>query len=248
MAARQCPSRISRKARAMNDSAASSTAPISHYDATRPAVPPLWVSYYHVIYTAVFCLAGMIVPLSLVRDMQPLDFLMIPVTCVLANVIEYVIHRWPMHRRYPYAGFMMDLHMLHHRYFFEENYRIDSFADFGLIVFPPIVLNILAFGVCPGFFLAAWWLIGWNAALLFFATVMGYYLAMQLIHVATHARDDHWVLDIPGIRYLWNHHQIHHSRRMMTKVNFNFIIPLTDLLVGTATQEPSSAETVGSRS
>ena len=155
----------------------------------RPATPPLWVSYYHVGYTAVFCLAGMIVPALFIEKLQPAELLMIPVTFVIANFIEYVIHRWPMHRRYPLAGFMMDLHMLHHRYFFEENYRIDSFADFGLIVFPPAVLNILAFGVCPGFFAAAWWLFGLNSALIFFATVMGYYLMMQVIHVATHVRE-----------------------------------------------------------
>ena len=218
-----------------------SAAQISPHHEVRPATPPLWVSYYHVIYTAIFCIVGMIVPLSLVRNFHVLDLFAIPVTFVLANAIEYVIHRWPMHRRYPYAEFMMDLHMLHHRYFFEENYRIDSFADFGLIVFPPIVLNILALGICPGFFLAAWWLLGWNAALLFFATVMAYYLAMQIIHVATHVREDHRVLNVPGIRYLWNHHLIHHSRHMMTEVNFNFIIPLTDLLVGTATQERGTA-------
>ena len=221
----------------MRDSGSLSSAWASQYDDSRPATPPLWVSYYHVIYTAVFCSAGIIVPLSFVRDLKLLELSIIPLTFVLANAVEYLIHRGPMHHRYPYAGFTMDLHMLHHRYFFEENYRIDSFADFGLIVFPPMVLNAVAFGVCPPFFGITWWLFGRNTALLFLTTVMGYYLAMQIIHVATHARDDHWVLGVPGIRYLWDHHQIHHSRRMMTKVNFNFIIPLTDLLVGTATQQ-----------
>jgi len=211
-------------------------------DHRRPDTPPLWVSYYHVVYTALFCAAGMITPLMFIRDPGPLDLLTIPATFVFANFVEYVIHRWPMHRRYPGAGFMMDLHMLHHRYFFEENYRIDSFADFGLIVFPPAVLNILAFGVCPIIFAASWWLLGRNAALLFFATVMAYYTAMQIIHVATHARHDHWILNLPAIRYLWNHHQIHHSRRQMTKVNFNFIIPLADLLARTATQKRSTRD------
>jgi hypothetical protein len=217
-------------------SSAVNTAAATYEGPGRPAAPPLWVSYWHVVYTACFCIAGILVPLLFLRNLQPAELLVIPVTFVFANIVEYVIHRWPMHRRYPYAGFMLDLHMLHHRYFFEENYRIDSFLDYGMIVFPPIVLNILAFGVCPPIAAAAWWSIGQNAAFLFLATVLAYYLAMQIIHVSTHVRENHWLLRLPGIRYLWDHHQIHHTRRYMSKTNFNFIVPLTDLMVGTATQ------------
>jgi hypothetical protein len=202
----------------------------------RPPRPRLWVSYYHVVYTVIFCVSGILATLYLIKTFTLIDILVIPATFVVANVMEYVIHRWPMHHRYPHVGIMFDLHMIHHRYFFEENYRIDSFADYSMIVFPPMVLNILAFVYCPILASPIWWLLGKDAALMLFASIMGYYLLMQIIHVATHLPEHHWVVGIPGIRYLWTHHIIHHSRRHMTKVNFNFIVPLTDVIIGTATQ------------
>jgi hypothetical protein len=210
---------------------------VSNMTGERPARPRVWVSYYHVFYTAVFCLAGIIIPFYLIERLTPIDLLLIPATFVVANALEYVIHRWPMHHRYPHIEFMFDLHMIHHRYFFEENYRIDSFADYSMIVFPPLVLNMLAFVLCPILAAPIWLLLGKDAALIFFASVMAYYLLMQIIHVATHLPEDHWIVKIPGIQYLWTHHIIHHSRNKMTRVNFNFIVPLTDVIAGTGTQQ-----------
>jgi hypothetical protein len=206
----------------------------------RPRRPHLWVSYYHVLYTATFCMTSIIVALYFMKSITLINIFLVPITFVFANVVEYVIHRWPMHHRYPHIGFMFDLHMIHHRYFFEENYRIESFADYSMIVFPPIVLNILAIVYCPIFAAPIWWLLGKDAALVFFSSIMGYYLLMQIIHVTTHLPDGHWIVRLPGIRYLWTHHIIHHSRRNMTRVNFNFIVPLTDAIIGTGTQHRNS--------
>lgn len=202
----------------------------------RPSQPPLWVSYYHVFYTIIFCCAGIAIPILLMDKLRPLDLIVIPCSVVAANFVEYVIHRWPMHRRYPYAEFMLNLHMIHHRYFLDEHYRIDSFADYSMIVFPPFVLNMLAFGICSIFAAVALLIAGRNVSLLFFTTVMGYYLLMQIIHVFTHVREDHWIASVPGIRYLWTDHRIHHGRRDMAGVNFNFIVPIADVIMGTGTQ------------
>jgi Fatty acid hydroxylase superfamily len=206
----------------------------------RPPTPPVWRSYFHVVYTLVFCIVGMILAVRYTVNLQPIDLLMVPVSFVVANFVEYFIHRWPMHRKYPGAEVMLRLHMVHHNYFYEDTYRINEFRDYAMIVFPPIVLNILAFGLAPLIGAGIWWLLGKNAALLFYASVLGYYLLMQLIHVLCHLDPRNKAAHIPGIRYLWNHHNVHHTKRCMAKANFNFIVPLADIVMGTNAQSVDS--------
>lgn len=216
--------------------ASSNVDPMGHCIRRLP-VPARWVSDWHIGYTLVFCIAGMIVPLLFLSSPKPNEFLIIPIAFLVANFVEYVIHRWPLHHKYKGLEFMLDLHMLHHDYFDETTYQIDRYEDFGMVVFPPIVLNMLAAVVAPAFCAVVWLLLGMNMALLFYATVMGYYLLMQILHVVTHLPEGHWIANLPGMRYLWVHHKIHHTRNRMIKVNFNFIVPIADVLFGTSAQK-----------
>lgn len=208
----------------------------------RPPTPPLWQSYWHVIYTLLFCGFGIAIALRYTSGIRPIEYLIVPGSFVAANFVEYFIHRWPMHRKYPGAKVMLRLHMVHHNYFYQDTYRIQGFRDYAMIVFPPVVLNILAFGLAPLIAVVVWWLLGKNPALLFYASVMGYYLLMQLIHVLCHLDEGNAAANIPGIRYLWIHHNIHHNKRYMTKVNFNFIVPLADMVMGTSAQTLDAIE------
>lgn len=208
----------------------------------RPPSEPLWKSYYHVVYTLVFCSLGIYLPLLYLVDVRWGELLMIPASFVAANFVEYVIHRWPMHRKYPGAEVMLKLHMVHHNYFYQDTYQIDGFHDYAMIVFPPIVLNILAFGLAPVLGAAVWWVLGKNSALLFYATVMGYYFLMQVIHVACHLDARNGLLEVPGLRYLWKHHEIHHNKRFMAYLNFNFIVPIADFVFATSEQDSENAQ------
>ena len=191
-------------------------------------------SHYVIFYTIVFCVGGMILPALYLNDVRPIEWLTIPLTFFIANLIEYGIHRWPMHRRYPGADFMLKLHMIHHNYFDEVEYRLKKYPDYVALVFPPIVLNLLTILVVLPIAYVALLVAGKNTALLFIASVMGYYLLMQLIHVAAHTDESHWVNSIPGLRYLWTHHFIHHHHSEMVRANYNFIIPVSDWIFRTS--------------
>lgn len=203
----------------------------------RPATPELWRAWWHVLYTLTFCVGGIVLCVAQLEAVQPIEWAIIPVSFVVANFVEYAVHRWPMHRRYKGAEAMLTLHLVHHNYFYEDTYRIEGFRDYAMIVFPPMVLNALAVGLAPVLALAAWWMFGLNTALMFYASVLGYYLLMQLIHVLCHVDPANPVLALPGLRYLWTHHKIHHTKSLMAKANFNFIVPLADLCLGTSVQD-----------
>ncbi len=200
----------------------------------RPPTPPLWQSYYHVAYTLLICLSGLLLTLRFLSAPRPAELLIVPIGILGANFIEYGVHRWPMHHGYRGLHALFRLHMVHHHYFYEDTYWIQGFRDFAMIVFPPVVLNVVCFGVTPLFAAGLAWVFNLNVALAFYATVFGYYLLMQLIHVLCHLDTDNKILALPGLRFLWRHHNIHHTKPIMAIANFNFIIPIADFVFGTA--------------
>jgi sterol desaturase/sphingolipid hydroxylase (fatty acid hydroxylase superfamily) len=102
-----------------------------------------------------------------------------------------------------------------------------------MVVFPPVVLNMLTLLITLPLAYVASLIGGKNVALLFIATVMAYYLLMQILHVFAHTAKDHWIHRLPGIDFLRIHHSIHHNHDYMTRCNFNFLIPLSDWVLGT---------------
>lgn len=206
----------------------------------RPATPELWRAWWHVLYTLAFCTGGIALCANNLEAVRAVEWLIVPASFVAANFVEYAVHRWPMHRRYKSAEAMLTLHLVHHNYFYEDTYRIEGFRDYAMIVFPPIVLNALALGLSPLLAFGVWYLFGMNSALIFYASVLVYYLLMQLIHVLCHVDPANPVLAFPGLRYLWIHHKIHHTKSLMTKANFNFIVPLADLVIGTSVQDENA--------
>lgn len=200
--------------------------------------PSLKDSLFYSVYTLIVCVGGISASVYFIHDPQNIELLIIPLGFLGANILEYIVHRWPMHHEYKGMEPLTILHMYHHDYFGGNAYRLKHVRNLEMIVFPPIVLNIVAFGPTLIGSLLLWWFWSLNAALIWCATILGYYLSMQLVHVICHLDVHNPLLRIlPGMRYLWNHHKIHHTRKYMLHKNFNFIVPVTDILMGTSTQD-----------
>ena len=144
-------------------------------------------SLFHIVYTVVVCLTGIVLPLIFAKHITPVQWLTIIPTFCIANFIEYAVHRWVMHRHIPQLLFVLKLHMIHHNYFNEDEYYLRKFPDFQMVVFPPVVLNVVLFAVTLPLAYVAYLIAGKNVGLLFIATVMAYYLLMQILHVAAHS-------------------------------------------------------------
>lgn len=198
----------------------------------RVATPTTWSSHWHIGYTLVFCIAGIVAAISFLGTPTAAEYLTIPLAFAFRNAVEYAAHRYPLHRRLTGMGALFDLHMAHHLYFDSDHYEIDRYEDMGMVVFPPIVLN--AISVLMGAVAAMLGLaFGSNVALLFFATTLAYYLVMQVTHAMSHVAAGHWAARLPGIRHLWVHHWIHHDTARMSRFNFAFIVTTADRALGT---------------
>jgi len=178
--------------------------------------------------------AAMIYCIHHVDGIQPLERLVIPLTFLYANVIEYIAHRGPMHHsmrglRLVFAGHSMD----HHRYFTNEKMELEGLRDVAIILFPPVMF-VFFFGVF-GFPVALLlgWLISANAGYLCFGTAMGYYLNYELFHLACHLPGNSWMGRLPFMKTLSRHHTLHHDLRLMSKRCFNITYPICDRIFGT---------------
>ncbi|MFZ5543235.1 MAG: sterol desaturase family protein [Pseudomonadota bacterium] len=164
---------------------------------------------------------------------QPRDLWTVPLTLLIANVVEYLAHRGPMHHR------RRGLHALHtrhtgrhHRYFTDEAMHFESVRDFHAVLFPPVLLLFfggiaVALGVVAALFLPA------ASAALFVATALAYYLLYELLHFLYHVPPQWRAGRLPGVRWLARLHRLHHAPRHMQQRNFNLVFPLCDWLVGT---------------
>lgn len=151
---------------------------------------------------------------------------------VYASFFEWVLHRYIMHRplgkfRYPFESHAL----IHHRVFrADHTYHLIDDKDAKTI--PMAWWNgpvLVAVGMIP--FLAVAWSFGiWGLLYGALVACAGYYATYEYIHWCMHLPRKRNV-ERTGIFFRLNgHHLLHH--RYMGK-NFNVVLPLADLLLGT---------------
>jgi hypothetical protein len=116
-----------------------------------------------------------------------------------------------------------------------------SSRELWLILMPAYAI-VLVFAMVLPFAFAAARLASPNAALLFVATSMVFFLAYEWLHMAYHLPPGSAVYRIPLLRRLRELHRRHHDPRLMKRWNFNVTIPVFDVLHGTLWSPAREAE------
>ena len=151
---------------------------------------------------------------------------------VYSSFFEWTLHRFVMHRplgsfRYPFESHAI----VHHKVFrADESYHLINPKDAKTIPMAWWNGPVLVLVAMVPFALAAWFMGHWGfywGALLACAS---YYITYEYIHWCMHLPKKRHV-ERSGIFFRLNgHHLLHH--RYMHK-NFNVVMPLADLLLGT---------------
>jgi hypothetical protein len=169
-----------------------------------------------------------------VHDTVWTDWLIVPLAFVGANVFEWWIHRYVMHR--PVKGFMgiYKRHTLaHHQFFTEEEPTFDSTRDYRITFFPPYALaTFICMTIVPAWIVGQIW--SANAGWLLMCTTTAIYLNYELFHMCCHVKNDRLVRHIPFINTIRRHHISHHNTAIMMEKNFNLTYPIADWLFGTS--------------
>lgn len=201
-------------------------------------IPLRYRGRLHLLFTFGFGLLALLLCLAQLRHVQALQWLTVPVALLYANLVEYLGHRHPMHRPFRGLSLVYKRHAgQHHRFFSHQAMAIDDVRDLRAVLFPP-VLVIFFFGL---FAAPLWWLIArffsTNVAWLFVAAGLAYFLNYEILHLAYHLPEQHWLARRALVRRLRWLHVIHHDSRRMAQCNFNITYPLGDWLFGTLRRE-----------
>ena len=187
----------------------------------------------HLIVTLVLLGLFTTCPLWFVKSPNLLELAIVPASFLFANLVEYILHRGPMHHKMRYLELIFEHVTIHHVFFPSEGVYAEEPADYKFLLLPPpifIGLTVIVVGGI-GVLLAVGFSL--NAALLYGATGFGYYLTYELLHFSYHQDERSWVGNLPGINKLRNHHVIHHDLELMGNCNFNITFPIFDKILGT---------------
>jgi sterol desaturase/sphingolipid hydroxylase (fatty acid hydroxylase superfamily) len=198
-------------------------------------LPPRYSGAAHVALVLAAAGGGIAVALAFAatHGVRWSDAWVVPLTAVVANVVEYLAHRGPMHHRTRVLAALHARHSgRHHRFFVADAMPFESTRDFHAVLFPPVLLLFFGAIACGLGALVA--LVAPAAvAALFVATALGYYLLYEVLHFLYHVPSHGRAARLPGVRWLARLHRVHHDPRRMQDANFNLVFPLCDRLAGT---------------
>ncbi len=168
------------------------------------------------------------------HEVRGAELLIVPLGYVFANLVEYMVHRHPMHRPMAPMQALYKRHATeHHRFFTQKHMDAESHRDFPAVLFPWYMIGFfLGLIATPAAFVLGR-IIAPNVGWLFAMTAGAYYISYEWLHLAAHLPEDSWLGARPVARFVRHHHGIHHDPRRMRRANFNITVPLWDALLGT---------------
>ncbi len=191
----------------------------------------------HVALTLTIAAAMSALGLALAVHARLTDWLLAPAFFVIANFIEWMVHRNPMHRPLTPRIMYRNHAQLHHLAFTESDLPITRPAELGLVMMPWYTM-LGIFLVASPILVGAGLLRGPGLAGVFLLSAVAYFLTYETMHAHYHLPDA--TLDRLGVgkwrafRRRQAHHRHHHVLGRMAHVNFNVTFPWMDRLFGTA--------------
>jgi hypothetical protein len=191
-----------------------------------------------------FTVAGALGALGIARSLHGVSarqWLAIPATLMAGNLLEYVAHRWFMHRRTPLLGAAYDAHTLrHHLFYTSDAMSIDSPRDVWLILFSAKDVAILVLCALP-LFLVLRAAVSPNLFALALLTSIAHFVGYEWLHLAYHLPDGSWATRLPIVSTLRRYHRTHHRLDEMGRRHFNVSLPLCDFAFATF-REPAKID------
>jgi sterol desaturase/sphingolipid hydroxylase (fatty acid hydroxylase superfamily) len=204
----------------------------------RERISPWYVGPLHVLMIYSIGIAGIVYFVRQIGTPAWYEWLIVPLAFTVANVFEWWIHRYVMHRpRQDPFNFCMGIYkrhtLAHHQFFTKEEVSIDGQRDFRITFFPPYALiAFMMISAAPAWVLM---LLGFaDAGWLLLTTNVFLYLNYELFHYCCHVKDDRIVRHIPFVNTIRRHHLGHHNMAIMMEKNFNLTYPIADWLFGTS--------------
>jgi len=202
------------------------------YRATQ--IGPNYSGPLHFAFTTVGSLSVIVLAITQIHAPTLLQLLTVPATFLFANLVEYLGHKGPMHKRRRALAILFERHtQQHHRYYTHEAMSYEGTRDFKMVLFPPVMLLFFLGAVAAPVAVLLFLVASRNVAFLYVATAMGYFLTYEWLHFCHHLPADGRIGRLPFLGRLRANHQAHHDPARMNSCNFNITFPICDRVFGT---------------
>ena len=197
------------------------------------SIPPGYRPLPHLIVPSALGFVGITASLLLLRELRLVELLAIPLTLLASLGFEWRVHKDVLHRRLPpFEGLYKRHELNHHVVFPESDMGIRSLSEIGLVLIPKGAIVGVFFMLLP-LALIVQALASRNAAVLFVATGLLFFLVYEWMHLLYHLPEQSWLGRRGWVAALRTLHQRHHNAGRMKRWNFNVTLPVFDLLHGT---------------
>lgn len=194
----------------------------------------------HVSVFATLALAALGISGWLLGAVRARDLWIVPAYLLVANLVEYGVHRLLMHRPLPLRALYRGHTLGHHRAFHHDSMEIAGIRELELVMMPWYTVLVYFSAIGPVVAVIAW-AFGRGAGGLFLLTGVSSFVLYEGMHALYH-------LPAPVLArlrldrsrlfgFLYRHHRHHHRLARMRWVNFNISCPLADRLFGTLEDE-----------
>jgi hypothetical protein len=191
----------------------------------------------HILFNATCLIGTTIGSLFQISDLKPLELFTIPVMLIAGNLAVYLIHRYPLHTKYPYIhkGSYGEHTLFHHRFYTNENFQVmkKEDVDTNSLFFPPVVVIVFCLIFIPSLYFILNLFLPTNIVFLALGMSSFYFILYETVHYTSHLPENHWVLRISHLQRMRQHHMDHHNPKHMSSYNFNIVFPLFDHVFGT---------------
>jgi hypothetical protein len=196
----------------------------------------------HVVVPALISVTVALLALLSLRDVRPIELLVIPATLILGFGFEWQVHKYVLHHRVPLISTLYVRHELHHHVIYTyDDFTMRERREFRLVLVPAYAVVLIALINAP----LAWGLgrfVAPNVACLYLATSMLFFITYEWLHLAYHFPPDTFVGRLRLIAKLREHHRRHHDPRLMKTWNFNVTVPVFDWVHRTTWSPEREAE------
>ncbi|RMG94400.1 MAG: hypothetical protein D6705_16305 [Deltaproteobacteria bacterium] len=168
----------------------------------------------------------------------------VPAYLLVGNLVEWTVHRFPMHRPMRPRILYCNHTLIHHRAFRGRAMEIETTQDLSLVMMPWYTL-VMIFAAASPLMVLTGLVFGPGHAGTFLLAAVGYFVLYETIHTLDHLPARALPSRGPlaaALRFVRRHHHHHHQLRNMSRVNFNVTLPLADRLLGTYERPAASAE------
>lgn len=178
----------------------------------------------------------------LIPKYEPYFLVLLPAYFLFVNWLEYLLHRYPMHRKTRGMEVVYEHVTIHHNFYANEYFYFEEPRDYYAAILPWYIfigLTVVIAAVSGMIYL----FFGMSNALFFALVAYSYYLLYEILHFSYHTSEKSWVKKLPFINHLARRHIVHHRTSAMAHYNFNITFPIFDRVYGTLLDDDAKPAT-----